>query len=497
VSTKQIATSAPKTTSSSNWALANSLNFFSFFPYDHCWQQTVKSSRLWTALVAVGALLHGKVQSNKFGSYVLTLSFATTLLLFIVLPLPQFASDKEGLAVLPLIGMSLWLLGNMLGGKEHRPATATDALVILFIGINLLATVSSHYFFPSLKGLSKMLVYASSYFLMSNQLTSHPRRKLWLIIALVAVGTLVAAYGLYQYKIGVAPLATWEDPNVENKTVRIYSTLLNPNLLAGYLVPLVPLSMSLAVAALVNKQLWLSLPASGCTFILITATFLSGSRGGYLGMIASIAAFGSICAGWLWHHQRKARPYIVTIAFLLPVLCFVVVKALPSFEQRFASIFAGREHSSNSFRMNVWLSSLAMLRDNWWLGIGVGNQAFVLAYGLYMHAGFDALGTYCVPLEVAVETGAAGLLIFVLILIAALCRGHISFWCPTANWQRWLTAGVSSAMIGLIIHGLVDTVFYRPQVQFIFWLTLAILLSLPQPDSGEPFSNQPQIMKGS
>lgn len=41
-----------------------------------------------------------------------------------------------------------------------------------------------------------------------------------------------------------------------------------------------------------------------------------------------------------------------------------------------------------------------MFKDNWWIGVGPGNTAFRLAYGLYMKSGFDALGTYCVPLEV-------------------------------------------------------------------------------------------------
>ncbi len=27
----------------------------------------------------------------------------------------------------------------------------------------------------------------------------------------------------------------------------------------------------------------------------------------------------------------------------------------------------------------------------------------------------------------------------------------------------------------MMIHGVVDTVFYRPQVQFIFWLVIAML----------------------
>jgi putative inorganic carbon (HCO3(-)) transporter len=190
-----------------------------------------------------------------------------------------------------------------------------------------------------------------------------------------------------------------------------------------------------------------------------------------------LAFFAIIAAGYLWNKKPGVRPLLVLLLIALPIGLFGVIHLMPSFEHRFSSIFAGREHSSNSFRLNVWLSSLAMLKDNWWLGVGIGNQAFVLAYGLYMRSGFDALGTYCVPLEVAVETGFLGLLMFIWMVVAGLCRGHLSFWDSQSDWHRWLSAGAAAAMLAIMTHGLVDTVFYRPQVQFIFWLILAILLT--------------------
>jgi len=154
------------------------------------------------------------------------------------------------------------------------------------------------------------------------------------------------------------------------------------------------------------------------------------------------------------------------------------LQLVPGFEQRISSIFAGREHSSNSYRMNVWESSWQMFLDNWWIGIGPGNKTFRLAYGLYMRSGFDALGTYCVPLEIAVETGIVGLILFVGMVFLSLSRAHLTFWqCQTA-YVRWLAAGLAAAIVGVMAHGLVDTVFYRPQVQLIFWFLLAACVAL-------------------
>jgi putative inorganic carbon (HCO3(-)) transporter len=141
-------------------------------------------------------------------------------------------------------------------------------------------------------------------------------------------------------------------------------------------------------------------------------------------------------------------------------------------------MFAGREHSSNSYRFNVWISSWQMFLDNWWFGIGPGNSTFRLAYGLYMRSGFDALGTYCVPLEVAVEAGVIGLATFGWLLVTVMARAHQCFWSSGDAQVRWLAAAAAAAIAGMMLHGLVDTVFYRPQVQFVFWLMVASVVAL-------------------
>jgi putative inorganic carbon (HCO3(-)) transporter len=117
-----------------------------------------------------------------------------------------------------------------------------------------------------------------------------------------------------------------------------------------------------------------------------------------------------------------------------------------------------------------------MFKDNWWIGVGPGNTAFRLAYGLYMKSGFDALGTYCVPLEVGVETGIFGLFCFCALIFVAMCRAHLMFYLDSK--YRYLALGLAAALVSLIVQGLVDTVFYRPQVDFLFWIIVAIISSL-------------------
>lgn len=412
----------------------------------------------------------------KVGSLFQIVSFVITAVTVFSLWLPKFASEKDTLAYVFLLALALYIGGGILGGKEKRQVSSCDTLVLLFLGVNLVAACASRYFDDSLRGLAKLIVYVSTYFLFSAVANS-PKRRLILLLSAVAGGLVAASYGLYQYKIGVAPLATWEDPSVESQATRIYSTLGNPNLLAGYLIPLVAIASSMFVGAIESRKWLLALICAPSALILIAATVLTGSRGGFMGIAAALAVLFVISSGWCWAKYPKARPLIIGLAVALPVIAGACIFIVPSMQQRVLSIFAGWQHSSNAFRLHVYQSSLEMFKDNWWFGVGPGNKAFRLAYGLYMNSRFDALGTYCVPLEIAVEAGVFALIVFAAFFVSLLGRAHLAFYSKSIGWERWLCAGMAAALFGIAAMGMVDTVFYRPQVHFIFWLLAGCLVS--------------------
>lgn len=411
------------------------------------------------------------------------ISFLLILGLIISTGLPQFANDKEGLALFVLASFICKSLSLILVPQKNLGQTSINFLILVFLSINIVAACSSHYLLPSIKGLAKLLIYVLAFFnftsIFANSSTSSKRIYISLF-TLMMVGLALSLYGFYQYKIGVAPLATWEDPTIAEKGTRIFATLGNPNLLAGYLIPLFPIAFALSAAS-ATKSKWLISAFSLLSGLAITiAIFLTGSRGGLMGIFAIVAfvAFALVCL--VFNKYPKFRPILFIGLLLLPVILGAAIHFIPTIEHRLTSIFAGREHSSNSYRLNVWTASYKMFLDSWWIGVGPGNQAFRLAYGLYMISGFDALGTYCVPLEILVECGIGGLLVFALIVIAAMSRAHLMFWQSIEASEKIMALGLSAAIFGMMVHGLVDTVFYRPQVQFIFWIVLASIICLRQ-----------------
>jgi putative inorganic carbon (HCO3(-)) transporter len=454
---------------------AQIIRILALTPFDNWWQSTWSSSMLGQLTARLKKTTTRPIL-QLWGGRLQELSFLGVLLLISTLALPQFTDDKEALALIALASSMCFALGALLGGKEQRHPLAIDIPVYLFAAVNVIAAFSSHYFHESLYGLLKLLVYFVSYWLFTAILEKSPKRKFIVLACLLVSASLVALYGLYQYKIGVAPLATWEDPNVEIQGTRIFSTLKNPNLLAGYLVPLAPLATALTLALACKKRWWTAFSAALVAILITAATVLTSSRGGYIGLFTGFGALITISLTALWQSHPKRRGWIIATVICLPLMVFFLLSTVPTFEQRVSSIFAGREHSSNSYRMNVWLASLNMLKDNWWIGVGPGNKAFVLAYGLYMRSGFDALGTYCVPLEIAVEGGIFNLLFFVWLCLAFLARAHLCYWSSETNSsEKWLIAGSAAALVGMLAHGCVDTVFFRPQVQFIFWILIAVL----------------------
>ncbi len=323
------------------------------------------------------------------------------------------------------------------------------------------------------KGLLKLLSYLGVYALMRRLLEGAPQWWNRLLAALLLGQLITAVIGLRQLYAPIEDLALWADPNsVADGTRRIYSTLGNPNLLAGYLVPILPL----AVIGLLRWQgVWPKLLALGSLGCGLAAALLSYSRGGWIGLLLALGSLGLLLLlrqsrrlGPLW--GKLLPPLVITAVVVALVLAAIKVEPL---RIRLTSMLAGRGDSSNNFRINVWLAALEMIQARPWIGIGPGNSAFNLIYPLYQQPGYTALSAYSVPLELAVETGIPGLLAATGLLLSSLRLG-------LQQLQRDLALslpalGAAAAVIGLAGHGVVDTIFFRPEVQITGWFALATL----------------------
>jgi putative inorganic carbon (HCO3(-)) transporter len=170
----------------------------------------------------------------------------------------------------------------------------------------------------------------------------------------------------------------------------------------------------------------------------------------------------------LW---RKLFPLLLLVGGA--ALLVVLVTQVEPLRVRVMSLVAGRQDSSNNFRINVWLAALDMIQARPWLGIGPGNDAFNQIYPLFQQPKFNALSAYSIPLELAVEAGVPGLLAGVGLLVANL-RTAMTLWRGDGVF-RLPALAVIAVIAGLAVQGLTDTIFFRPEVQLVGWFCVATL----------------------
>jgi putative inorganic carbon (HCO3(-)) transporter len=437
--------------------------------------QAVANSKLVGGALAAANGLHdrlrGWIQGSVAARYSEQLPLAGVCLTFMASPFVGTGVN----AALVLLTLMLVLFRLFCQPDTRARFSALDLTVIAFIGCHLMATGFSYWLVPSLKGLAKMMIYWAAYF--SFRQVIQDRKSLNIVIgALLVAGSIEAVYGIYQWVIGVEPLANWEDPETLDPLTRVYSTLMNPNLLAAYLLPIFPLAVS---ASLVWKGAarFLGIGAAIVTPVCIWFTY---SRGAFLGLAAVLGVYALLGLSLGWDFLKRNRKVQLAVGGGAAVVVAGVVARIatsPALQERIGSMFTLRGHSSNSFRVNVWTGVFHMIHDHPIVGIGIGNTAFRKMYSLYMYSGFEALGAYNIFLEVLSEMGFIGLIVFAWLLLSFVARNVYTFWAGLGA-NRWWAAAILAGLAGTFTMGMFDTVFYRPAIQLQFWLLLALTIAL-------------------
>ncbi|HEY9721920.1 MAG TPA: O-antigen ligase family protein [Oscillatoriaceae cyanobacterium] len=432
-------------------------------------------SRLVGAVWGAGLWLHDRLRPAIATSVVAKLaeplSVAAVALVCVSLPYVHTGVN----AALVLIAFALTLLRLFVQPDTRARFSNLDLCVLAFAAMHLVATGFSPFLMASVKGLAKMVIFWMGYF--SFRQTLQTRRARTVVLAALFLGvTAESMYGIYQWKIHVPPLGTWEDPNDVDPVTRVYGHLLNPNLLAGYVLPAIPL----AVTALLTWRRALKVLALATLATAPLCLWFTYSRGAFLAIIATAVCYLALGVVLNWSRIKESKPALYTLFGGVTAAVIGVAGRIAtnhSVRERVVSIFTLRGDSSNSFRMNVWTGVFRMLHDYWVFGIGVGNVAFRHMYPLYMMSGFEALGAYNVFLEVFTELGIFGLLVFVWLLLSFLARTLYTVFTAEGE-NRWWAIALLAALVGTGVMGMFDTVFYRPAIQLQFWLLLALVIAV-------------------
>ena len=233
-------------------------------------------------------------------------------------------------------------------------------------------------------------------------------------------------------------------------------TMVNPNILAGYLAMVIPAATGLILSSSSSTNLeFIKSHLSymlGC-LLMVACLFLTKSLGGIIGVI-----FG-ICAILYFKYGKqvfiKFRYVFFTIAAVIVVLLLFKFKQLQVYN-----------------RILWWWGALKMIFDRPLTGVGLGG--FETAYVKYKLTGLNSLYAHNHFLQIGAEMGVVGLAAFLWFLLTVW--KHIKFLS-----KRWklssFEVGIFGSIVAVLFHNLIDYNLCIPANAILFWVLLGLLIT--------------------
>mgnify|MGYP003288583501 CR=1 FL=1 len=328
----------------------------------------------------------------------------------------------------------------------------TNTWIIAFVAVIIFSAFASVSTAESIKIGMLLIAFILFYFVWINTVSTKKQMKFYLSIFVIS-GTLSALYGLYQYFCGDIYSQEWLDGNMfEEIKMRVYSTFANPNVFGEYLLLVIPFSIMLFIDSkgILKKLFWL-----GNSSILILALILTFSRGCWLGIIFSLFVLAILIDKrliWL------GVVGLIIAPFILP----------ESIIARFTSI-GNLADSSTSYRVYIWLGTIDMLKDYFLSGIGLGTSSFNSVYPLYSYNEIVAPHSHSLYLQLFVEYGVVGFIVFIGIIYNFYKETIISY----IKNKNYITVAAIAAISGFLIQSATDYTWYNYRVVLVFWMVIA------------------------
>lgn len=373
--------------------------------------------------------------------------------------LMPFLPDMAGLLMMYSLA-AVYLVNDVM--NEHHDLTRSnmDIPIILYLIIIVISTITSITFIGSLRDLALHLGGLSFVFVMVNSIKTKNAFNA-IVTVLVFSATLVALYGLYQYVVGVEIDAAWLD--VENNPdvrVRVYSVFHNPNILAEYLIMIIPLSVGLFwhTKKISKKVIFL-----GTTLIMVLAMLMTLSRGSWVGFAFSALVFIVLL-------ERRLLLSVVPISlaglYFLPQSILNRIMSIGNFAD-----------SSIAYRFTMWDITMDIIRDYPIAGVGFGHLPFKQIFETYIRT-MPIYHSHNTFLQTTVEMGIPGLIVFLFLLFILFKYGILNLVKSEDRYIRILSASAISSLGGVLAHGIAENVLYLPRIIFTFWILVGLILTL-------------------
>jgi O-antigen ligase len=299
----------------------------------------------------------------------------------------------------------------------------------------------------------------------------------WLLAdAWILGAALIAAVGIGQWVLGEGVITT-------EGVWRVRGFYGSPNNLALYLGRAFPLVLALAAFAPAEQgaigsrrasrmRRWLCAAAAA---LLGLALLLTYSRGAWLAGVPAALLFLAALRG------RRT----LTVAVVVFLLAATLLLALAGTE-RLTSLLE-TEKGTTFFRLQLWRSSLAMIRDHPFLGVGLDNFLYQYRSHYVLPTAWEEFNLshpHNLFLDFWLRLGLGGLTVLAWLVVAFFRRGWRLYGALPAGPDALLVAGLMAGMVNFLAHGLVDNAFFLVDLAYVFMLMLALVQVFPLAEIG-------------
>jgi O-antigen ligase len=272
-------------------------------------------------------------------------------------------------------------------------------------------------------------------------------------------GALIAFVGLFQWVFGsnlISAEGIW----------RVRGFYGSPNNLALYLGKVFPLTVALVAWGRQGLCRWFY----GLAALLIAlGIFLTYSRGAWVVGVPVSLLFLAVMRG------RRTLVLVVGLLLLIGVVGLLLVGT-----DRLTSLLDTGE-GTTFFRLQLWQSSWAMIRDHPLSGVGLDNFLYNYRTQYVLPTAWEEFNLshpHNWVFDFWLRLGLPGLVTVIWLLISFFRRGARTYGRLPESNERLLVLGLMAGMVNLVAHGLVDNAFFLVDLAFTFMLLLALVQAI-------------------
>jgi len=376
---------------------------------------------------------------------------------------PLISSIWDEVALLMCFGIWFYKWFRFKNQTPYR-GSPLDISIVFFMAVGvILLFVAAPDFSIGVEGLRVVIQYMFWFFVVT-QLLNSPQGAKRIINIVLLTALFVALYGIYQFIIGVEIPANWVDQAEGNVRTRAFSIFTTPNMLAGYLSLLIPVSVGMFFA---EKNKARKMYYGLVTVCMGLALLFTLSRSGWIFCFCAL----------LFYVWMKNKKLVVPMLLCMGALFVLSVIFMPSVANRILYLFSPAYYASSSSGGRIYraIKGYELFTQHPLFGMGLGQFGGSVALSHKLNNTFSMDNYY---IKTAVEMGLVGLVALLVLLY------NTFIWCYRAlskisdpeqkNWAM----GILSGLVCVILYNLTENMLEIPLLSSYFWMFAGIIMFL-------------------